>query len=178
MQKPIIIFLLPFLFLTVAHSASAEDIFTRKRPDPGIAMIHFPQSLAVVQVVNSIEGFDKGLLKLWFRKMDPARIVPVKISENIQGEIDREKLITLGNRYKTDLLLIFQSSSAGENFITRGLVYFVKQKKVHPLRNISVVNTSVASEKIQVYRASLKHIVFQTRKIIHSYKFEKRRSNY
>ncbi len=177
MQKSIVIFLLTFLLVT-APSASAEDVFTRKRPDSGIAMIHFPQSLAVVQAVNGTEGFDSGLLKLWLRKMDPARIVPVKIGKNIRDEVDREKLNILGNQYKTDLLLVFKSSSVGESFITQGLVYFVKQKKIHPLKTISVVDTSVPSEKIQVFRASLKHIVFQSRKIIHSYKFEKRRSNY
>lgn len=177
MQRTIVIILLAFL-LIITQSASAEDLFTRNRPDTGIAMIHFPQSLAVVQVVNDAGGIDIGLIKLWLRKMDPARLVPVKIGKNIQGEVDRDRLKNLGDQYNTDLLLIFNSSIAGEKRITRGLVYFVKQKKMHPLRSITVEISDAPSEQAAALRTSLKHLVVRTRKTIHAYKFEQRRSNY
>ncbi len=158
--------------------AFAEDLFARNRPDTGIAMIHFPQSLAVVQAVNDAGEIDSGLIKLWLRKMDPARLVPVKIGKNVQGEIDRDRLKALGDEYKTDLLLIFQSSIAGEQRITRGLVYFVKQEKINPLKTIAVQISNDPSEQAAALRTTLKHLVFRTRKTIHSYKFEERRSNY
>ncbi len=167
-----------FVLLILAAPASADDLFERDRPDPGIAMIHFPQSLTLVQVAGGAGGFDVGAVKLWLRKIDPARVVPVKIGKNIKGEVSRDKLKDLGKQYNTDLLLVFKPSENKGRLITEGLVYFVKQRKVHPIENIVVEISSDPAEQKKSIRTSLKELAVSARKIILSFKFEKRRSNY
>lgn len=155
-----------FLLLTVPTLAGG-DLMEAARPDPGIAMIRFPQSLTVIPVAGAAPGVDPALAKRVLRKIDPARVVPVQMGREIKGAVDRETLTALGKEYGSDLLLLFRTAEGDE---LRGLVYFVPQRKVHPLP--PVMQTGDDTE------AGLRQLAASAKKIILSFKFEQRRSSY
>ncbi len=199
-----------FLLLSIPPNISqaTDDLFSKRDPDSAIKLIHFPQSMAVIQsrpekgkyfTKNSINfsplkenELDAILskpdtLKRILRKVDPSRIAPVTIQKNLIGNLTREMLTSAGEKYNVDLLLVFRRTinnltSSSITFQTQGLIYLVKQKKVIPLasnkKNVEYSSVDEFQNLKQSNKESLKNLTENARKSILSYKFEKRRSAY
>ena len=130
---------------------------------------------------------DQKTLKRTLGKIDPARIVPVTLGKDVIGPMNRETLDALGKQYNVDILLVFRREL---RFFTpgllklrnRGLVYLVRQKKllVVPSNESAVTyEENEFDEKVgEMNERGLKQLAEDTRKVIMSHKFEKRRSNY
>ncbi len=170
------------------------DVFEARVSDSAVKMIHFPQSLAVIWnrpapatgKFDSILG-DPVILKRTLRKIDPARIAPATLRDEFIGPATRKALDDLGKKYDVDLLLVFRRDIVKErsDFIklrNRARVYLVRQRKLLmvPANETSAdFNDNNWKEKIgEINRQGLKQLAEDARKVIHSYKFEKRRSNY
>ncbi len=164
---------------------AVEDLFEQSKADTGIAMIRFPQSLTVIQVkkkggaVAALKILnDPAVIKKALRKIDPARIVPTKTGRVLEGPLTREALPALGKQYGTQLLLLFRRDVSEKEFATQGLVYFAKQNKIAPVPgNVKILSTDPDTLE-KANRTSLKELANAARKTIHTYKFEKRQSNY
>jgi len=170
-------------FLTAAAPAAADDLFAQEKPDAGIAMIHFPQSLAVIHAPLAGAALDPVFLdpapvSHSLKKTDPARLVPAKIGPDLNGPVTREALAQAARESGADILLVYRyemPDAAGGTFRVRGMVYFAAQKKVIPLAS----SESEASGNLrEANEAALKQLAEAARKAILSWKFEKRRSNY
>ncbi len=170
------------------------DVFEARASDSAVKMIRFPQSLTVIWnrpspatgKFDSILG-DPATLKRTLRKIDPARIAPAALGDEFIGTVTREALDRLGKKYNVDLLLVFRREVVDErpDFIqlrNRARVYLVRQRKllIVPANETATdFNENNWKEKIgEINRQGLKQLAEDARKVIHSHKFEKRRSNY
>ena len=175
-------------------SAVFGDVFEVKASDSAVKMIHFPQSLTVIWnrpgpatgKFKSILG-DPATLKRTLRKIDPARIAPANLGEEFIGMITRDALDGLGKKYNVDLLLVFRRDVVEDrpDFIklrNRARVYLVRQRKLLmvPANEAAIdFNENNWKEKIgEINRQGLRQLAKDTRKVIMSHKYEKRRSNY
>ncbi len=170
------------------------DVFEARASDSAVKMINFPQSLTVIwnRPVPAAGKFDSILgdpatLKRTLRKIDPARIAPATLGDEFPGTVTRKALDGLGKKYNVDLLLVFRRDvvDEGSNFIklrNRARVYLVRQRKllmVPANETAANFNDDNWKEKIEeINRQGLKQMAEDARKVIHSHKFEKRRSNY
>jgi len=170
------------------------DVFEVRASDSAVKMIRFPQSLTVIwnrpapaaEKFDSILG-DPATLKRTLRKIDPARIAPAALGEEFIGPVTRKALDGLGKKYDVDLLLVFRREVVDErpDFIklrNRARVYLVRQQKLLMIpanETATDFNENNWKEKIgEINRQGLKQLAEDARKVIHSHKFEKRRSNY
>ena len=170
------------------------DVFEVRASDSAVKMIRFPQSLTVIwnrpapaaEKFDSILG-DPATLKRTLRKIDPTRIAPAALGEEFIGPITRKALDGLGKKYDVDLLLVFRREVVDErpDFIklrNRARVYLVRQQKLLMIpanETATDFNENNWKEKIgEINRQGLKQLAEDARKVIHSHKFEKRRSNY
>ncbi len=170
------------------------DVFEVRASDSAVKMIRFPQSLAVIWnrpspatgKFDSILG-DPATLKRTLRKIDPARIAPAALGDEFIGTVTHEGLDGLGKKYNVDLLLVFRREVVDERpgfiqFRNRARVYLVRQRKllmVPANETATDFNENNWREKIgEINRQGLKQLAEDARKVIHSHKFEKRRSNY
>ena len=170
------------------------DVFEARVSDSAVKMIHFPQSLAVIWnrpapaagKFDSIFG-DPATWKRALRKIDPARIAPATLGEDFTGPVTRKALDGLGKKYNIDILLVFRRDIVDERFDfiklrNRARVYLVRQRKllmVPANETAANFNDDNWKEKIEeINRQGLKQLAEDARKVIHSHKFEKRRSNY
>ncbi len=151
------------------------------KSDTAVKMLVFPKSLRVIEnlgdmkmssVLSDPKRISKTLLKL-----DPARIVPAKAGEPLTGPITRGRLSQIANQYNEDVIFIFRRTIDKEKNSVRhqGLLYLVKQKKVLALKE-SMESGSGSFQEIDL--AGLKTLAREARKVLHSYKFEKRQSAY
>ncbi|MDH3256088.1 MAG: hypothetical protein OEM27_00550 [Nitrospinota bacterium] len=170
------------------------DVFETRASDSAVKMIHFPQSLSVIwnrpdPAAGKFDLIlsDPATLKRTLRKIDPARIAPAILGEEFTGKVTRKVLDEFGKKYNVDLLLVFRRDILEEqpDFLklrNRALVYLVHQKKlliVPPNEAETDFNENNWKEKIaELNYRSLKQLANNARKVIHSHKFEKRRSNY
>ncbi len=169
-------------------------VFEARASDSAVKMIHFPQSLTVIWnrpsasagKFDSILG-DSATLKRTLRKIDPARIAPASLGDEFIGTVTRETLDILGKKYNVDLVLIFRRDVVEKRpgFIklrNQARVYLVRQKKllmVPANETATDFNENNWKEKIwETNEQGLKQLAADARKVIHSHKFEKRRSNY
>ncbi|MCZ6541245.1 MAG: hypothetical protein O6704_06300 [Nitrospinae bacterium] len=170
------------------------DVFEARVSDSAVKMIRFPQSLTVIWnrpdsaagKFDSILG-DPATLKRTLRKIDPARIAPAALGEEFIGPVTRKALDGLGKKYDVDLLLVYRREVVDERpgFIqlrNRARIYLVRQRKLLTVpanETATDFNENNWKEKIgEINRQGLKQLAEDARKVIHSHKFEKRRSNY
>ncbi len=198
-----------FWSMVVIPGWASADVFEARASDSAVKMIRFPQSLAVIHNRPDKKSFfldleemrtsflpqesfdpilsDRKTLKRTLGKIDPARIVPVTLGQEVIGPLNRETLDALGKQYNVDILLAFRREI---RFFTpgllklrnRGLVYLVPQKKllvVPPNETAAIYQENEFDEKIsEMNKQGLKQLAKDARKVIYSHKFEKRRSNY
>ncbi len=186
------------------HSQEGQehtDLFDARTSDPAVKMIRFPQSMTVVQSRPSRPLFFPGLeerrvtillndrkaIKRTLGKIDPARIVPVTLAEELLDPIKRESLKTLGERYNADIILVFSrrinSFSPGHlRFRNKALLYLPHQNKrlAVPSNETTVgYKGNEFEDKIrEMNEQGLKQLAKDVRRVLMSHKFEKRRSNY
>lgn len=172
----------------------SADVFKAKASDSAVKMIHFPQSLAIIwnrpdPAVGKFDLIlgDPAILKRTLRKIDPARIAPAKLGDDLKGPMTREVLAVLGRKHNVDLLLVFRRDIVDEraNFIklrNRARIYVVRQKKLLVVpANDTVTNFNNNNRQLKIREINeqgLQQLSKDARKVIMSYKFEKRRSNY
>lgn len=170
------------------------DALETRASDSAVKMIHFPQSLTVIwnRPASGSGKFDQifndtAILKRTLRKIDPARIAPATLGDKLIGQVTREVLDNLGKKYKVDLLLVFRRELLEErsDFLKlryQALVYLVHQKKLLVVpASETETNFNESNWEEQITRLNyrgLKQLADNARKVIHSHKFEKRRSNY
>jgi len=115
-------------------------------------------------------------------RLDPARIAPSIRGKDFDYILSRKALRKLGNEYDADLLFVFQQSInvLSEPWIIRieGLIYLARQDKILILPSNDHELKSSQPDFISINQKSLEQLGKDARKIIHSHKFEKRRSNY
>lgn len=174
--------------------AVSADVFLARSSDSAVKMIHFPQSLTVIWnrpspaagKYDSILG-DPAILKRTLRKIDPARIAPATLGEDLIGPVTRQALDGLGKNYNVDLLLVFRRDVIGEGtdsiqIRNHARVYLVRQKKLLIVSsNLTTSDSKDMNWKKKIEEMNeqgLKQLAKDARKVIMSHKFEKRRSNY
>ncbi len=172
----------------------SADVFEAKVSDSAVKMIHFPQSLTVIWSrpspsagkFDSLLG-DSATLKRTLRKIDPARIAPATLGDELIGPVTRQVLEGLGKKYNVDLLLVFRHIVVDDGtdsikFRYQARIYLVRQKKlliVPPNNTATDINDTNWKIKIEeINEQGLKQLAKNARKVIMSHKFEKRRSNY
>ena len=121
-------------------------------------------------------------------KVDPIRINPASLGEDVRGPVTRDVLNKIAERSDEDMLLIFRREIrvGGESWMlkTRGLVYLAKQKRVLALpaneQSTDVVEGGAIAEEAagMLMRQGLKKLAAAAKKEILDHKFEVRRSAY
>jgi len=180
-QLRIITLALSLFFLMTPSVWGEGDLMDENKSDSTIKMLVFPKSLRVLEnhkngEINKSFADPKRIRKTLL-KLDPARIAPAKVGEPIAGPITRGILRNLGKQYSEDVILIFRRLvNKDKNSIRhQGLIYLAKQKKVLALKE----SKESGSESIQeMDLAGLKTLAKQSKKVLHSHKFEKRQSAY
>jgi hypothetical protein len=121
-------------------------------------------------------------IKKYLVRLDPARIAPSTRGKDFDYILSRKALRKLGKEYDADLLFVFQQSInvLSEPWIIRieGLIYLARQDKILILPSNDHELKSSQPDFISINQKSLEQLGKDARKIIHSHKFEKRRSNY
>ena len=180
-MKPILRAVSVILLLSGPVAGESADLLMQTRPDAGIAMIHFPKSLAVLRHrragSESASGFeDPAPVRRTLKKTDPARLVPSRLGPDLTGPLTREALAKAARSTGADLLLVYRPGNIPEGGVrVRGLVYFAKQQKIAPLPPGEAPGEASPQA---AYEAALRQLAASARKTILSYQFEKRRSNY
>ena len=170
------------LFSLIATPLWGEvDLIDANKSDNAIKMLVFPKSLRVIESrrsnMTNKNLSDPKRIKNTLLKIDPARIVPAKIGETTTGPITRDSLQHLSSKYTEDMILIFRRLLDNEkhSISHQGLIYLARQRKVLALRENK---ESGAGSFQEMDLAGLKILAKEARKILHSYKYEKRQSAY
>ena len=128
------------------------------------------------------EGPTNKFIKKYLVRMDPARIAPSIRGNDFDYTLTRNALKKLGKEYDTDLLLVFQQSIniLSEPWIIQinGLIYLTRQDKILIIPSNDHELKSSQPDFISINQKILEQLGKDARKVIHSHKFEKRRSNY
>ena len=218
-------------------SVQHEDPFLKKKSDIAIKPFVFPKSMVVVQrcfrkaaclVHNPGLGVgsyyedmvgvnpdqtneifsNKTRVKNTLLKIDPARIAPVSLGENLQMNPKGYWLYEKENaKYNVDFILYyritFNHADPEANVLTEGRIYLTRQRKIliipsnrqsvpfkHPgmeydgkhIKEIINVPPDVLANMKNLMKEAhikgLRRLAKDARKVIYSHKFEKRRSNY
>ena len=127
------------------------------------------------------EASTNRFIKKYLVRLDPARIAPSTRGKDFEHILSRNALRKLGKEYDADLLFVFRQSInvLSEPWIIRieGLIYLARQDKLLIIPSNGHKLTS-HPDFISINQKSLERLGKDARKIIHSHKFEKRRSNY
>jgi hypothetical protein len=178
----------PFVFpksMTVIRSCypnENECLFLY--PDSGIVGIDKAVSKnfeIIAKVLNDEKAIKKYLIRL-----DPARIAPSKRGKDPKElYLTKRKLKEIGKRNDADFIFIFVRTInhfPPRSIQTQGRIYLVRQNKVLvvPSNNQALeLNTPNLTKQLEeINRNGLQQLAKDARKVIHSHKFEKRRSNY
>ena len=156
-------------------------------------------------MTSSMSKLDKTRVKKTLLKIDPTRIAPVFLGEDLLMNPKGYWLYGKENKkHKVDFIfyfrIVFNHGSWDANILTEGRIYLTRQKKVlvipsnrqnvpfrHPSvgdkgkRIINVPPDILANMKNIMKEAhlnGLQQLAKDARKVIMSHKFEKRRSNY
>ncbi len=128
------------------------------------------------------EGPTNKFIKKYLVRLDPARIAPSIRGKDFDYTLTRNALKKLGKEYDTDLLLVFQQSinilSEPWMIQINGLIYLARQDKILIIPSNDHELKSSQPDFISINQKILKQLGKDARKVIHSHKFEKRRSNY
>ena len=192
MNKVYTILFIGWLFSLPAHTVWADvDLMDAGKSDSAIKMLVFPKSLRVIQNRTVHEGtlgedlFDSDGIRKTLLKVDPARIVPAKIGEPFSGPVTRGRLQDMANQYSEDVIFVFRRNQKTEQkkiayIHYQGLLYLARQNKVLALRDYEkkAPEEHGAESWRNLDNAGLKSLAKEARKILHSYKFEKRQSAY
>ena len=123
-------------------------------------------------------------LKKYLVRLDPARIAPSTRGKDFEYTLSRKALRELGKEYDVDLLFVFRQillidfGSKPWVIQTQGLIYLARQDKILIIPSNDHELRSSHPDFLSINQKSLKQLGKDTRKIIHSHKYEKRRSNY
>ncbi|MBT3510791.1 MAG: hypothetical protein HN472_14740 [Nitrospina sp.] len=181
-----------WLFSLLVFTAWADvDLMDAGKSDSAVKMLVFPKSLRVIEnrttQIDRVHAFPfdpKGIRKTLL-KVDPARIVPARAGEPFFGPVTRDRLRDLAKQYSEDVILIFRRNQKAEpkniaHIHYQGLLYLARQNKVLALRDYEkkAPEEHGAESWRNLDNAGLKSLAKEARKILHSYKFEKRQSAY
>ena len=189
----------------IAQSAWAgADLIGAGKSDSAIKMLVFPKSLRVIEnhtakvgKLDAILSDPKRISKTLLR-VDPARIVPAKAGESFSGMVTRDQLRKLAEQYPEDVIFIFRrdlrtepentllSAEHSVHISYQGLLYLTRQKKLLALRDNEKVQRfggkGSKEQREESWRnldhSGLKALAKGARKVLLSYKFEKRQSAY
>ncbi len=207
-----------------------QDLLAQAKSDSAIKPFVFPKSMTTIQScalnyfcvfhdpelgilsydennvglnpdqINQIFS-DQMIAHKILRKVDPARVSPVKQGKFTRKPVARDLLKALGKQHDSDFILVYRVYFhwLQEKALVRmqGLIYLVRQNKVLivPANDQSVVwkyelkdalsfkkpplqNPNFEEQIKEIYPRGLQQLAKDTRKVIMSHKFEKRRSNY
>lgn len=170
------------LFCLFASPVIAEeDLLDKEKSDTAVKMLVFPKSLRVIESPGNIKAnpvfSDPKIIRRTLLKLDPARIAPAKPGEPLTGPVNRVSLSQISSKYNEDVIFIFRRTlDKGKSSIHhQGLLYLAKQKKILALKESS---ESVSGSLQEIDLAGLKALAREAKKVLHSYKFEKRQSAY
>ena len=201
-------------------SMGFADQFSSSKIDTNIKPLVFPQSLVIIQYCGyktepfcfdiepmSEAPIEKEVLGLGFseisqalsnqksvkqvlKKIDPARIVPVKIAEPVHKFIMYDLQRSIAKQYEADIVLAIKSAlklskntNDGNPAIkVKGVIYLDHQQVIigHPSgeQELSLQVPDMEKQIKEAFKMSLMKLAKEARKIIMSHKYEKRRSNY
>ena len=185
----------PFVFpksMTVIRDCYPDEggcIFLN--PEPGMGGID-KAIVANLRCIKEALNNEKAIKKYLVR-LDPARIAPSTRGKDykagsISNELDLSKRILkeLGKQFDVDFIFVFRRTifhTKRPRFIrTEGRIYLVRQNKlliVPSNDQILELDTLDLKKKMKATnQTGLQQLAKDARKVIHSHKFEKRRSNY
>ena len=172
---------LALLLCSIMVSPVWADLMERNKSDSAIKMLVFPKSLRVIE--NRENGgsetslSDPQQIRKTLLKLDPARIVPAKPGEPVNGAVTRVRLKEIAKQYNEDIIFIFRRTINKDKTSSRhqGLLYLARQKKVLALKEIRQISSGSVEE---MDLAGLKFLAMEARKVLRSHKFEKRQSAY
>lgn len=203
-------------WLWVPGPAVAEDFLDSPKSDANIKPFVFPKSMKVMQSCTAAEfclhhtpevtrgqkayakdlGMDplavnrvfadKTPVKRTLMKIDPARLAPLTLGDDLHRPVNRGTLLKLGEQYDEDILLIYRAGFSwhpdNPHILLQGLLYLTKQKKVLALSDVShgvEYGLPHPEETLGgIYFSLLEQMEDDARRILHAHKYEKRRSNY
>ncbi len=121
-------------------------------------------------------------VKKWLVRLDPARIAPATRGEDFTETVSRKNLEKLGEKHRSaDFLFLFHQALVFNRkpwaIRTRGIIYLTKQDKLIALP-FNDQNLGPKNEIEIPIHLGLQQLAKHARKVIHSHKYEKRRSNY
>lgn len=180
----------PFVFpksMAVIRNSSPSDL--PFKPDIGRGGYNFSE-----ETYQRLKPIEKGFLeseastnkfiKKYLVRLDPVRIAPSIRGKDFDYTLTRKALRKLGKEYDADLLFVFRQvllihfGSKSWVIQTQGLIYLARQDKILILPSSDHELKSSHSDFLSINQKSLEQLGKDARKVIHSYKFEKRRSNY
>jgi hypothetical protein len=151
---------------------------------PTVGVFGFDQEIGPkIGLISEILENKKGIKKYLVR-LDPARIAPATQGKDFKGNLSRKFLKHLNKQYDVDFVFVTRRTFFHplRSIRTQGVIYLKKQDKLLAIPfNDQTFKLNAPDLKKKVEEASqagLQQLAKDARKVIHSYKFEKRRSNY
>ena len=167
----------PLCFMLESGNRSSENLVEKETL--GLSFSEISQILSDQKVVKRI-----------LKKVDPARIVPVKIAEPVHEFIMYNLLQSLTKQYEVDIVLAIKSvlklsrnpNDGDSTVYVEGIIYLAHQQVIigRPSgeQEVSLQAPNMGKQINDAFKLSLKELAKDARRIILSYKYEKRRSNY
>ena len=180
----------PFVFpksMAVIHNSSPG--YLPNKASIGRGGYNWPE-----ETYQRLKPIEKGFLesevstnkfiKKYLVRLDPARITPSTRGKDFEYTLSRKALRKLGKENSVNLLFVFRQilfihfDSKPWIIQTQGLIYLARQDKILIIPSNDHVLKSSQPDFITINQKSLERLGKDARKVIHSYKYEKRRSNY
>ncbi len=190
------------IFTTGLDVVHADDnLFNTGKSDLSIKPFVFPKSMVVIRScyvaglfiephMSPAQDFctqidqtsiEKNIRK-FLVKLDPARVAPAKRGKDFKDKISRSTLKAIKKLYDADIIFLFRQinlKAGGGSHTTQGLIYLTRQDKLLVVPSNNQEHSDKTDAEVDlINQKGLQQLAQDARKVIHSHKFEKRRSNY
>ena len=135
------------------------------------------------KLISEILESNKGIKKLLVR-LDPARIAPATQGEDFKESLTQKSIKLINKQYNVDFVFVTRTTffHALRSIRTQGIIYLTKQDKLLAIpfndQTFKLNTLDLKKTVEETMQAGLLQLAIDARKIIHSHKYEKRRSNY